>query len=181
ELLEIDARLQGGLQPAVLDRLGGAGVDRLLDRLAEQRLAILPLEEADRHLAATETRQLGGARHLGQALVDLGRQVAGGHHDLELALQPVGCQFRPFHLVTSMCLWHFRMVRAEGLEPPRLAAREPKSRVSTNSPTPALPGLGTRQDLRAAPQGPKSGRLLARACRAVKLSVSLPPPSYGGG
>ena len=33
--------------------------------------------------------------------------------------------------------FHFRLVRAEGLEPPRLAAREPKSRVSTNSTTPA--------------------------------------------
>jgi hypothetical protein len=30
-----------------------------------------------------------------------------------------------------------RMVRAEGLEPPRLAAREPKSRVSTSFTTPA--------------------------------------------
>jgi hypothetical protein len=28
-------------------------------------------------------------------------------------------------------------VRAEGLEPPRLSSREPKSRASTNSATPA--------------------------------------------
>src|SRR5271156_3325320 len=30
-----------------------------------------------------------------------------------------------------------RLVRAEGLEPPRLSSREPKSRASTNSATPA--------------------------------------------
>lgn len=30
------------------------------------------------------------------------------------------------------------MVRMEGIEPPRLAALEPKSSVSTNSTTPAL-------------------------------------------
>ena len=34
-----------------------------------------------------------------------------------------------------------RMVRVEGLEPPRLAAPEPKSGASTNFATPALCGL----------------------------------------
>ena len=32
------------------------------------------------------------------------------------------------------------VVRAEGLEPPRLSSREPKSRASTNSATPATGG-----------------------------------------
>jgi hypothetical protein len=32
---------------------------------------------------------------------------------------------------------HPGVVRAEGLEPPRLSSREPKSRASTNSATPA--------------------------------------------
>ena len=153
ELLEVDARLQGGLQPAILDRLGGAGVDRLLDGLAEQRLAVLLLQQADRHLARAEARHLRGPRHLGQALVDLGRQVAGGHDDLELPLQPFGREFRHLHRLH----FHFRLVRAEGLEPPRLAAREPKSRVSTNSTTPA------RRQLHGAQHEPGPSGRAARA------------------
>src|SRR5450759_3847715 len=45
------------------------------------------------------------------------------------------------------------VVRAEGLEPPRLSSREPKSRASTNSATPAKgslkddPGAAIRQGL----------------------------------
>src|SRR5262249_18570841 len=35
------------------------------------------------------------------------------------------------------------VVRAEGLEPPRLSSREPKSRASTSSATPANGTLGT--------------------------------------
>jgi hypothetical protein len=53
-------------------------------------------------------------------------------------------------LVTARCLAHLGrffkkkapalLVRAEGLEPPRLSSREPKSRASTNSATPATGG-----------------------------------------
>ena len=89
QLLEVDARLQRRPQPAILDRLGRALVHRLLERLAVQRLAILLLEQADRHLALAEAGQLGGLGELGQALVDLGRQVARRDDDLELPLQPV--------------------------------------------------------------------------------------------
>ena len=48
------------------------------------------------------------------------------------------------------------LVRAEGLEPPRLATREPKSRASTNSATPAEGTLGANGSGRAA-------RLISRA------------------
>ena len=41
------------------------------------------------------------------------------------------------------------MVRAEGLEPPRLTPLEPKSSVSTNSTTPALSELFKVLDVRA--------------------------------
>ena len=103
--LEVDARLHRRLQPAILDRLGGARVDRLLQRFAEQSLAILLLQQPDRHLALAEARHLGGLGELGQALVDLGRQVAGRDDDLELPLQPFGREFRHLHHFTSISVW----------------------------------------------------------------------------
>src|SRR5262249_11213756 len=42
------------------------------------------------------------------------------------------------------------LVRAEGLEPPRLATREPKSRASTNSATPAEGTSAPYNHIRAA-------------------------------
>jgi hypothetical protein len=47
-------------------------------------------------------------------------------------------------------------VRAEGLEPPRLSSREPKSRASTNSATPATGGRpGGAAYITRNPQGHK--------------------------
>src|SRR6185312_10233733 len=43
-----------------------------------------------------------------------------------------------------------RLVRAEGLEPPRLSSREPKSRASTSSATPAKGITGPSEPGRAA-------------------------------
>ena len=103
--LEVDARLHRGLQPTILDGLGGARVDRLLQRFAEQGLAILLLQEPDRHLALAEAGHLGGLGELGQALVDLGRQVARRDDDLELPLQPFGREFRHLHHFTSISVW----------------------------------------------------------------------------
>ena len=71
------------------------------------------------------------------------------------------------------------MVRAEGLEPPRLAAREPKSRVSTNSTTPARRQPSERRSsaqarrLRAAPRGP-NGRPLSPRLRRRSIRCRLP-------
>src|ERR1019366_10185845 len=63
------------------------------------------------------------------------------------------------------------VVRAEGLEPPRLSSREPKSPASTNSATPAKgslkddPGAAIRQRLaRNALNAPPPARA-SRQCR----------------
>src|SRR5204863_8585589 len=71
--------------------------------------------------------------------------------DLKLALEAVGKRFFDFQLSSAStrplrgggcgkCL--YPLVRAEGFEPPRLSSREPKSRASTNSATPAKGTLG---------------------------------------
>ena len=40
--------------------------------------------------------------------------------------------------LAKLCCLSYQVVRVEGLEPPRLAAPEPKSGASTNFATPAL-------------------------------------------
>ena len=70
-----------------------------------QRLAVLLLQQTDRHLARPEARQRRRLGQFGQALVDLGRQVAGGDDDLELPLQPFGREFRHLHFLTSTSVW----------------------------------------------------------------------------
>ncbi len=68
-------------------------------------LAILLLQQPDRHLALAEAGHLGGLGKLSQALVDLGRQVARRDDDLELPLQPFGREFRHLHHFTSISVW----------------------------------------------------------------------------
>src|SRR4051812_9283690 len=45
-----------------------------------------------------------------------------------------------FAFAKSLCLFHFvkNLVRVKGVEPPRLAAPDPKSGASANSATPAI-------------------------------------------
>ncbi len=62
------------------------------------------------------------------------------------------------------------MVRAEGFEPPRLASREPKSRASTSSATPA----GTQPGLHAAAMPPPEPDPAAR--RSAGATSVKPPP-----
>lgn len=55
-----------------------------------------------------------------------------------LAGQIAGQPRSTAHIINKKRAWLARMVRVEGLEPPRLAAPEPKSGASTNFATPAL-------------------------------------------
>ena len=78
-------------------------------------------------------------------------ELALADDHLQLALQAGGTRLGNLHLFRldppqrSLCSWpackistlRAPMVRAEGLEPPRLAPLEPKSSASTNSATPA--------------------------------------------
>src|SRR6202021_404296 len=102
--------------------------------------------------AGTEAAQLHLGFEVVEPRVDLGLEIGRRHDDAELALETRGGSFSHLH-------WHYslepkilrqrpaqsrpsfgkaaRLVRAEGLEPPRLSSREPKSRASTNSATPA--------------------------------------------
>ena len=86
---------------------------------------------------------------------------AAGHHDREAALQPLGERFGDLHgreilLKDHRCRRQSppgAVVRAEGLEPPRLAPPEPKSGVSANSTTPACrPGVRPIRLPRSAPE-----------------------------
>ncbi len=89
-----------GFRPRSSIALAVLELTACLQRFAEQGLAILLLQQADRHLALAEARHLRSLGELGQALVDLGRQVACRDNDLELPLQPFGREFRHLHRLT---------------------------------------------------------------------------------
>ena len=65
------------------------------------------------------------------------------------------------------CLATLGMVRAEGLEPPRLSSREPKSRASTNSATPAK----GRQNIVRRLVRHDRGRLYAGSWRCARRAI----------
>src|SRR5262249_25162070 len=126
---------------------------------AKQSLAILLLQQGHGYLAAAEAWDLRGARDLDQALVDLGRKVGGRHDDLELPLQPIGCQFCYLHRVTSISIW----CGQRDLNPHAL--RHENLNLACLPIPPCPPDT-----CRAAPQGPKRG-VLARACRPVNFTL----------
>ena len=166
-------------------------VDRRFDDLAHHRLAEGLLQEGDRRLAGAEALQVDARLHLlelaGQALVE----VLGADHDLVFAAQvfgdglgnlhwafllrihlygwpagfnPATCPSPPFGLRHNslLPLRGRSLVRAEGLEPPRLSSLEPKSSASTSSATPASGPARPSPYAKVAPEG----RPYIRAFRA---------------
>ncbi len=61
----------------------------------------------------------------------------------------------------------FGVVRAEGFEPPRLSSREPKSRASANSATPARGTFGAQPIAGLTHLGPLKRIPLIRAARLI--------------
>ena len=128
-------------------------VDDRLNDLRHFGLAEHPLQMGHRHLAGPESFDsdlpLKGVEPRREPVV----QLSGRHHDLKFPLQPFDHRRVDLHSLLSL-LTHWihenasrsgqhparGLVRAEGLEPPRLSSREPKSRASTSSATPASRG-----------------------------------------
>ena len=140
--------LHGELEPALVDDLGVGLTHHRLDRLDHHRAAIQLLEMRKRHLAGPESIDSDPVLHLAQPLHHPGLEGGGRHLDLKLALETVRSAFGDLHGRQSTGSGRYGrvrfqeraapgLVRAEGLEPPRLSSREPKSRASTNSATPA--------------------------------------------
>src|SRR6516165_2708766 len=107
---------------------------------------------ADRHLAGAKSAQVDALlefiQPLGQARFEIGRR----NLDLKLAPEAFGKGFGHFHGGSpNMGRWRGGvemaplpgLVRAEGFEPPRLSSREPKSRASASSATPARADLSS--------------------------------------
>ena len=149
-------RLAHELEAALGDDLGVGLAHRGLDHLGHHRAAIEALEMRDRHLARTEAVDADLVLELVELASALAARSAAGHHHLELALKAFADSFGYLHhhnlcfcaaqhgaegLRPARRTCRFEcvpgVVRAEGLEPPRLASREPKSRASTSSATPA--------------------------------------------
>src|SRR3984957_18974639 len=112
-------------------------------------------------LAGPDPAQLDAALKIVEPLFHTRFKIGSGDDDAIFALETLSARFSHLHRNYSsrpnvfgqalrlMDTARFRavsrpsfgktaqLVRAEGLEPPRLSSREPKSRASTNSATPA--------------------------------------------
>ena len=144
-------RLDGELEAVVGDDLAIGLAHRRLDHLRHCGLAVEPPEMRDRDFAGPETSELYASLQVVEPLIDPRLKIGRGDDHAKFALEASGGSFSHLH-------WHYSsrpeiehisarfwekppgLVRAEGLEPPRLSSREPKSRASTNSATPATGG-----------------------------------------
>ena len=145
----------------------------------------------DRNFAGTKASDLCALLHFAEPGIHFGRKVGLRQHDLKFAVEAFGpglCHLhsrihvtfssgRSLRVVLSEAGLRARcpvgVVRAEGLEPPRLSPREPKSRASTNSATPAL---GIAQ---ARPSATGSGALVQDGFEAYPKNVSPGNPTSG--
>src|SRR5688572_27323444 len=146
EAYDLDLGLAGRTQVALVEQLVRTLMHRLLQHLAHHRLLVALLQQLQRHLARTETRHADPLAQLLEARLDLSLERVRGDDDLVFTLEAGGVGFRDLHgrALSARC-WQSgratasegRVVRAEGLEPPRLASLEPKSSASASSATPA--------------------------------------------
>ena len=148
-----DLGLHGELEAVIADDLGVHLADDGLDGLRHHGAAIDLLEVRDRDLARAEAVDADAILEVAEPLDDPCLQIGRRDGDLVFALEAVGQGFGDLHgdnlLLRSgavvgrgigrrpVVASGLGVVRAEGLEPPRLSSREPKSRASTNSATPA--------------------------------------------
>ncbi len=167
-----DLGVQRQLETVIGDDLGVGLAHHQVDGLGHHRAAIDPLEMGDRHLARPEAVDFDLIFHLGQTVIDTGREIARRNDDAELPLEAFGGGFSDLHMRDRIGLsvryrdgsgsdgsssrrqWIGRqrsrgVVRAEGFEPPRLSSLEPKSSASTSSATPAM-GSARREPIRRA-------------------------------
>ena len=157
---QLEVRLHGGALAALGDRVAGDLVDDVLDDLGHRRFAEQAAEMVDRHLAGPEALDADFVLQRRQPRHQPAVQLGGRNDHLELPLQSLGEGFGDLHVTLPVPSFFADpprrsgrigspegesstgMVRAEGLEPPRLSSREPKSRASTSSATPAGPADG---------------------------------------
>ena len=151
---DLDLGPERRLQAVAVDRLPRALVDRLLQHLAHDRAAVLLLQQRQRRLAGPEAGQPDGLHQLLQPGLHPLLDLSGRDDDPKLALQPVGGNLRDLHCPESSLRsagssrrrpWLTRCTTRRGAggensELAQLAPREPKSRVSTGSTTPARRG-----------------------------------------
>src|SRR5690606_16284902 len=135
-----------------------------------------------RHLAGPKTLDLHLAPNLIELLVEPGCEIRRRDGHIELAAQPFVQSFSHVHFSSIpsfvICVWAGGgLVRVRGVEPPRLAALEPKSSASASSATPAYlartPGAELARGL-AQDRCPVK-ESLAVAPRFSPAPLSLPP------
>ena len=90
----LDARLPGGAQPALGERLHGRVVEGAFQHISHDRGAVAFAQQGDGHLSPSESRQLRGLGDLAEPLGELFLDGGGGNPDLELPPQPLGFGFR---------------------------------------------------------------------------------------
>ena len=86
------------LEPAIGHDLGVGLAHHLLDGLGHHGAPIDPLEMGDRDLARPEAVDFDLIFHLGQTVIDAGRQIARRNDDAELPLEAFGGGFGDLHM-----------------------------------------------------------------------------------
>ena len=137
----VDRRLHRRADALAVDRRGGRVGDRRLQDLALHRVAEAMAQHGERHLADPEAGHADLAADLVQPGDQLVLDVGGGDADPVFAFEPFGVGLGDLH-ACLVVRGRAAMVRAEGLEPPRLAPPDPKSGVSASSTTPACARSG---------------------------------------
>src|SRR5262249_2672227 len=162
---EDDFWLGRQFETALMDDLRIGFTNRRFDHLGHGRFAVQPLEMGGRYLAGAKAAKLHAAFDIVEPSINLGFQIGGGDDDTKCAFSPRCSGFSPSHRhYSSGPIWRTkihrrfrptrpgagepaRLVRAEGLEPPRLSSRDSKPRASTNSATPATCRAARRRGL----------------------------------
>ena len=140
---QVDLGLRRGALGALVEGLGYGAVDGVRQHFRHRRAAIDLLEVRHRHLARAETLDVRRALHLVEPGIQPIAEVLGRDDHGEFALEALIEGFCDLHWGIPLSQQYRlaevsrELVRVRGLEPPRLAALEPKSSASTSSATPA--------------------------------------------
>ena len=144
----LNLRLAGRTEPAFGEQLLRGFLNRALEHFAHHRAAVTLLENLERRLARTETREVDIPPDLCQARINALLNIIRRDRDLEITLQAFVLFFDNFHNqvrfpfslvyqpggsrpptpgrwpleIPHTCL--VRVVRAKGLEPPRLFSHQ---------------------------------------------------------
>ena len=99
---DLDLGLHGGAKRALFQDLARAGLDRLLQHLAQHARLVVAAHDRERHLAGAKALHGHGLAQLVEPPLDVGLKVGRRNRHLELASQPFREGLRHLHRLSLM-------------------------------------------------------------------------------